>query len=327
MRRAGRLGCALFTGIALLTPLSAAAQRTLLIHLPSAPVEASSQQAEAITELATYLSQQLPDTTLEAMIFSRWRDANAYLSEQDNDIALILSDASFALVAPAEWIPSYRFARAGSENYRRRLVVHRDNQDLEGLADLKGKSLAVVTTSGSSDAAFLEQQVFEGDLDPTTWFADPLTQAVDDFEATASVLYGKTDAALVAEYNKLLIEHLGQELRVVFESPALSLPVLSLRPASFSAPEIQALGLALTRLATDSLGRKILDGLGIDEIRPLARGRQALRPATRPEKSFEIALPTDFDLPLEIQPPPPTDQLTFGIAIELPDVPLEADPE
>ena len=321
------LWCVFCCGLALLTPPLALAQQTLLVHLPSAPVEASNQQAEAITELAAILSQRLPETTVEATIFSRWEDANAYLEGQGDTIALMLSDASYALVAPPEWTPFYRFVREGSESYRRRLVVHRDSQELTSLADLSQKSLAVVETSGTSDAAFLEQQVFEGDLDPRVWFAAPLTPAADDFEATASVLYGQTDAALVAEYNNLLSKHIGEELRVIFDSPPLSLPVLSVRQASLTPVQQQALGLALADLGGDPRGKKVLAGLGIEEIRPFSRGRAALRPTTRPSKPFEIALPTDFDLPLEISPPPTTDQLTFGIAIELPQVPLEAGQE
>ncbi len=44
---------------------AAEGQRTLLVHLPSAPVEAANQQAEAINSLAAVLSQGLPDRDLE----------------------------------------------------------------------------------------------------------------------------------------------------------------------------------------------------------------------------------------------------------------------
>ena len=219
----------------------AAGGQTLLVHLPSAPVEAAGDQAEAITALAEYLAARLPARGLEPKIFRRWRDAQAFLGDNSEDVTLMLSDASFALDRSSGLAPAYRFTRDGRSTYRRLLVVRSDRPELEKLVDLRGKTLALVETSGTTaDAAFLKREVFEDELDPADWFTTVASE-VDDFSATASVLYGVTDAALVAEYNPLLADHLGQELRAVFESPELSLPVLSVREAAFEPADRAAL--------------------------------------------------------------------------------------
>lgn len=302
---------------------AASAQRTLLVHLPSAPVEAANRQAAAITSLAEVLSRQLAGDPVEAKIFRRWRDASGFLADNAEAVSLMLSDAAFALDGPAGLTPAYRFLRQGSESYRRRLVVRSDRPELAELADLSQKSLAIVEAAGDGDAAFLRQEVFAGDLDPATWFA-ALQPTADDFEATASVLYGQADAALIAEYNPLLADHLGEDLRVVFDSPELSLPVLSVREATFTAAERRALDRTLRDLAADALGQQVLASLGIDGLRPLTGGGAALRLAAGDAKRLAIAAPSGTEWPPESRPLPSPEELSFGIAIELPQVPLAA---
>ena len=75
----------------LLTAAAAEGQRIMLVHLPSAPVEAANRQAEAVTSLAEYLQQRLPEQKLEPKIFRRWRDAHAFLRESPEKVALIVA--------------------------------------------------------------------------------------------------------------------------------------------------------------------------------------------------------------------------------------------
>ena len=315
---------ALAAGLLAATASVAGAQAILLVHLPSAPVEAANKQAEAITSLAEYLSQQLAGQPVEAKIFRRWRDANVFLAESSDSVELMLSDASFALAAPADLSPAYRFVRRGVETYRRQLVVLSERRELEKLADLSQKRVAIVETAGEGDLEFLQREVFEGDLDPATWFAD-LEPTLDDFLATASVLYGQTDAALIAEYNPLLASHLGKELRVIFDSPALSLPVLSLRSSAFDPARRQALARAIADLPSDPLGQRVLGDLGIEGLRPLAGGGAVLRLATKREKRLEIALPTGGEFAPAAPALPGPQELSYGIAVELPEIPLNTE--
>ena len=299
----------------------ALAQRTMLVHLPSAPVEAANRQAGAITQLAELLSQGLAGEPIEAKIYRRVRDANRFLNDGAEQVVLVLCDASFIDQLPAGFVPGYRFVRGGGETYRRLLVVQNDRQELRKLVDLEGKTLTIVETAGPGDAGFLARAVFEGEIDPAAWFAS-LEPAVDDFSATADVLYGKTDAALVAEFNPLLKEHLGKGLRMVFESPGLSLPVLALRESAFGRDQLTTLERLLSDLARDPLGQKVATTLGIDGLRALPRGTSLAASEARATKVLEIAAPSGREWRPTAPALPPVEALSFAVAVELPEIPL-----
>ena len=221
---------------ALVLAAPAAAQDTFVVHLPSAPVEAAAHLAEAMTDLAAYLSEKVPGSTLEVRLFRRWSDADSYLEGHASSVALLLTEASFLLDrgAGSGFAPTHRLKREGRDTYRRLVVVRADAEDLGSLADLKGRSLTVVETAGASGPSFLERAVFEGVVAPLEWFGK-LESEVDDFSAANKVLYGQTDSALISEHNPLVAGHLGRDLRAVYTSPPLSLPVLAVREGAFDA--------------------------------------------------------------------------------------------
>jgi len=310
----------------LLAAAAAPARQTLLVHLPSAPVESAGSQAEALTTLGDYLSRALPDLQLEAKIFRRLEDAMAYLADHGDSVALALSDAALVGDFPAATglEPYRRFVRQGQPTYRRLVVVRAGREELQKLVDLRGRTLAVVETAAAGGAAFLRGQVFENELDPPAWFRE-VEPVVDDFAATASVLYGETDAALVAEYNPLLVQHLGGELRAIYESPRLSLPVLSLR-SELGSELRPMLDRALGDVASDPQAAAALAELGIDGFAAVP-GRSALLADTRssPARDFEVAVPADGILAIDPPPPLAAGQLPWTLAVELPEV--EIDPE
>ncbi len=310
----------------LLSAATVSGQQTLLVHLPSAPVESAGRQAEAITALSDYLSRALPDLGLETKIFRRLEDAMAYLADHGDSVALTLSDAALVSDFPAAsgLEPYRRFTRQGQPTYRRLIVVRADREELQKLVDLRGRTLAVVETSAASGAAFLRHRVFENELDPPAWFSE-VVPVVDDFAATASVLYQQTDAALVAEYNPLLSQHLGGELKALYESPRLSLPVLSLRSAIFGADLRSVLDRVLGGIAEDPQAAPALAELGIDGF-DLVTDRSALLGdvASAPSKAFEIAVPAAGTMTLAPPPAIAPGQLPWTLAVELPE--FEIDP-
>ncbi len=323
----GRSRCGWLLLVSLMAS-SIVAQDTLLVHLPSAPAEAANRQAEAVNALAEVLSARLPDRTIEAKIYRRWRDASQVLSGNPENVNLLLTDASFVVDASTGHRPAYRFVHAGSGTYRRLLVVRSDRGELNRLVDLRDKSLAVVEAAGfgdgAGDAGFLRDQVFEDELDPLTWFAT-LKPSSDDFSATASVLYGQSDAALVAEYNPLLASHLGKDLRTVFESPELSLPVLWIRESAFTPEARQLLAETLRTLGDDPTGRTLLADLGIDGFAPVDGGYPLATATARPSKTLAIAVPAGDELDLVMPSLPAASELTFAVAVELPEIPLPVD--
>ena len=300
--------------------------RVLLAHLPSSPVENAGRQASAITDLTAHLSGALGGSGLEAKIFRRAQDAATFLDAEGSRVALVLSEAPFVLdyAERSTLRPIFRVLRAGAPT-RRRLLVVKSEARIESLPDLEGKSLSYVESAVASDVPFLERRVFSGHLDLSTWFGQLVPESTD-FSATAAVLYGKTDAAFVAEDNPLLARHLGEELRVVFESPPLSLPLLSSGPSGLEEAELRKLGEALAELGGGGIGGDVVAALGWDGFESLsAAERRAAARLPAPEgKRLEIAFPAGE---LELEPPalPAPAALPFVVAIELPDLPLDPD--
>src|SRR5439155_843454 len=107
---------------------------------------------------------------------------------------------------------------------------------VSSLADLKGRSLALALSGGEQATRFLARAVFDGELTPETWFGK-LVSETDELTAVADVLYGRADAALVSDDNPLFVSHLGKELKVVYTSPALSLPVVAYRASALTTGE------------------------------------------------------------------------------------------
>lgn len=306
------------------------AQSTLLVHLPSAPVETASRLAEAVTELAQYLSEKTPGQSFEPQLFRRWSDAHDALTSGGDRVALTLTDAAFlvALEAGSGLTPTHRLVREGRGTYRRLLVVRADQPGFVRLSDLRGRTLGVVETAGPAEAAYVERAVFEGEVDPGTWFSR-LEPMADDFTATSAVLYGQTDAALVAEHNPLLRDHLGRDLKSLYTSPPLSLPVLALREGALDTGQRRAFDDAMRDLPADPRGRKLLEALRADGFASLPAA-EAVRLAALPSaggKELEIALPGAAALAVTPAPLPPATQLPFLLAVELPEIPLPREGE
>jgi ABC-type phosphate/phosphonate transport system substrate-binding protein len=299
----------------------------LVAHLPSTPEQTASRQAEAVANLARYLSENVPGVEIESEIFGRAVDAAQFLAVDGGRVTLVLSEVSFVLGLPAEaaMAPTWRTIREGRSTFRKFLVVQSDD-GIAKLGDLKGKSLSIVESAASGGIASLGAQVFEAELDPESWFGG-LRVVTNDFEAVTNVLYGQTDAALIAEYNPLLIRHLGKELKTIYESPPLSLPVLSIHGVTFGGEQLVALRKALANVQGDTVARAALATLGWEGFEVLSSpDLSALRnPWVAGGKKFEIAVPQHGLEGLVALPPPGAEDFPFALAVELPDLPL--DPE
>jgi ABC-type phosphate/phosphonate transport system substrate-binding protein len=324
------LFAAWLSGMALLTPAPATAAApgdTLVVHLPSVPIDSSTRLASALTSLRDYLAR-VASLQLEVKIFRRWEDASQFCAQNPASIKLVLSEPSFLLDLPADagFVPEWRFYRSGSETYRQVLVVRTEDASIQALPDLKGKSLQFVKTTGEKTDAFLERAVFAGEMKPKEWFGS-MEAVPDDFSAVADLLHGQVDSALVADYNPLLVSALGDKLRAVFTSQPLSLPVLAVRAGAYGSGESESLEKALEGIGGTDEGRKILKELGVDALRPVASGsgrfdREALlRIPSLQKKAMEIALPSIPPESSEGAPSLAAGDVTFALAIELPEIP------
>ncbi|RMH23231.1 MAG: hypothetical protein D6696_01215 [Acidobacteria bacterium] len=320
--RPNRLLAAVAAAVSLAAPAPAVEPLVLLVHLPGARFEAASRLVEAVTNVSDHLAQEVPGLMLEPEVFRRLSDAQLFLASHPERVALVLCDPAFLLDLPpaVELRPSYRLTRAGRGTYRR-LVVVRAERDETRLADLRGKSLAAVEVSGVHLDDYLGRAVFAGEVDPAAWF-DPLVRVADDFAAVTSVLFSQTDAALVAEDNPLLAAH-RQELRVLYRSPPLSLPVVAHNPAVLDAGRRQVVGRALAELRSTRAGRRARAMLAIDGIEQLDAALQtalATLPAA-PVKPLSIVVPGVAAIELTPPPVPAPSALRLALPVALPPAP------
>jgi hypothetical protein len=304
------------------------AQQALVVHLPSSPIEGAARQAAAVQSLAGLLSSQVAGLDLEPKLFRRLSDARAFLEQSPERAVLILTDAAWVPdLASAGFTPAFRLRRDGGDTYRRLLIVPAAAA-AKTLGDLRGGSLTVVDTTPSGEA-FLRQAVFSGEIDVAKWFAQTANE-VDDFAAVNAALFGTTDAALAAEYNPLLISNLDRELRVIYRSPPLPLPVVSWRSegaGSLSTTVRSGIERAMAGLGGSAEGKALLAELGIDGFARVGTGdggRLASLPAAA-EKNFEITAPGGTVLSIEPPAPPASGSLTYRLAIELPKVNVDPD--
>ncbi len=222
-----------FFWVALVVSLLAAAvsvageRRTMLVHLPDAPIESMGRLGEAVSQLATYVQTAVPDLSLEVKAFRKAEDALSFLESQKESVALVVCDPAFLLDLPDGFEVDHRFVRRGKQT-ERKIVVVKSDSGFTSLADLRGRSLTVVLSSTAAGSRFLTENVFRNEIDANQWFS-AIAHETDDFSAVASLLYGRTDSALISEDNPLVKSHLGKDLAQVYASGPISLSVIAVR--------------------------------------------------------------------------------------------------
>jgi len=305
-----------------------AASSTFVVYLPATPVESASRIGEAVTELGAYLSRRVPGLDLEVRPFRKGDDAIAHLSAAGAEMSLLLAEGSFLLDVPSgfEIVPAYRVIRGGRETHRKLVVVASSSPSLRSLADLRGKTLSLAGGAGPGTVPFLGKVVLEGTVSPESWFGK-LAVEVDEITAAANVLYGRADAALVSEDNPLVATHLGKELRALYTSPPLSLPVLAYRAGALSADQRAALEDAVDEVGRRPEGKKIVDGLRIEGFGRVKDGAGRLDRAGllslpgAEARAPEVAIASVRDLVLPPLPGPDAGKVPFLLGFTLPELP------
>jgi phosphonate transport system substrate-binding protein len=300
---------------------------TMVVYLPSAPVESASRLGETVTELGDYLSRAAPGLALSVRPFKRGEDAAAHLQSQAADVALVFCDSSFLLELPAGFavVPLHRLVRGGKEVQRKVVVVPADS-GAQSLADLKGKSLSLAGAGG--DSRYLARVVFDGEMSPSGWFGSFVTEP-DELASAADVAFGRADAALVSEDNPIVVSRLSaKQLRVVYTSPSVSLPVLAARTGALTAAQQASLESALDALGRRPEEKKILEGLRAEAFARVKEG------AGRYDRAGLLSLPGDErrlpevvtvaarDLGLPPIPGPQGGKVPFLAGFTLPELPM-----
>jgi ABC-type phosphate/phosphonate transport system substrate-binding protein len=297
----------------------------MVVFLPSTPTESASRAAAGITQLAAFLSER-SGLRIEAKAFRRAEDATAYLAGAPAEAALVIADQAFLLDLPQGFdvVPSFRFSRGGRDTSRR-IVVVRNNDRATSLAGLRGRALATSIGAGRGSSAWMSRMVFGGEIDPPRWFSR-IVREPDDFTAATNVMFGRVDAALVSDDNPLVAANLGKELREVYASRAVSLPVIAIR-STLTDAQRTAIEQALASVQRAGDSQAILSGLAIDRLQRIPEGERAglLRLPSAPMRALEVALPSvTIDAP-RLAPLAP-DQLPYVLGVKLLDLPIPLPP-
>ena len=312
-----------------LASTAAAQDRTMVVYLPSAPTESASRVAAGITQLAAHLSERT-GMRIEAKAFRRAEDAAAYLASSAGQTAIVVADQAFLMDLPPGFdiVPAFRFVRSGRETGRK-IVVVRNNDRATSLAGLRGRAIATAMGSGRGSSAYLARMIFGGEIDPQRWFSR-IVYEPDDFTAATNVMFGRVDAALVSEDNPLVVANLKKELREVYASRPVSLPVVAIR-TSLSESQRSAIEQALGALPRSGDGPAILAGLAIERFQRIGDGNGTmeraglLRLPSGATRTLEIAMPAvSIDVP-RLAPLAP-DQLPYFLGVELLDLPIPLPP-
>jgi tetratricopeptide (TPR) repeat protein len=180
-------------------------RRTVVVFLPDAPAMTQKKLAEAAVSMIDRIaaSSSLP---LKTELFRRAEDARAFIVGHRDQIGMVIANPEFI---GREFAPRYSFSHQGTTTYERKVVVPIRSR-AKTMADLRGKMISGVDALGDEGVGVT-------------------SHVADDLTALANALYGRTDAALVSEWNPLLAEH-AQELRVVHTTNPRPLPVIAFAP-------------------------------------------------------------------------------------------------
>lgn len=306
-----------------LPPSLLAQNRAMVVHLPEAPLESMGKLGEGVTQLASYVAANVPNLPLEVKAFRKSADASQFIAASGGNVALVACDAAFVLDLPPGYDVVHRFVRGGRETRRKLIIVKRDS-GLGSLADLRGRTLTVPMPEGPRTARYLSDVVFGRELD-VSWFGG-VAYETDDFTATASVLYGRTDAALVSEDNPLVASHLNDDLVEVYASDPVSMSVIAVNGALVGPAERASLERLLDDFATAPDTASIRAALLFDGFRRVdgARLLADLRGSASTGRELEVAMPALGPLPMEALPSLGAYEIPFVVGIELMEVEIPA---
>lgn len=261
----------------------------LLAHLPDSPASSALRLAEGIGALEDALEARL-EVDLRVEIFRRRADALAFAREAA-PIAIVLGEAAFVRelggVRPLR--PVARLLLRDRDRFRKLLVKRTGGRALTAAAAHTIALSETETAAGRAEALALWPA---GGAPPT------LLVRPDDFHATAAAIFGESAAAWVADYNPLLVEHLGDDLELVAVGEERETPLLALGEGG-SLPPLLALlsGLPAADRTVDRALDAALEGLGATGFGPIEPARERFR--------LELADLEPAGLPAHLIPMPP----------------------
>lgn len=161
--------------------------------------------------------------------------------------------------------PAYLVIMGGKKT-RRYLLLTRSDSPVNDIKDLKGKNLAVMSSSEIGNI-FLNVLLLREKLGGPEYFFSTITQKAKFSQTVLSVFFGQSDACIVTEtVLKTMTElnpQIGNKLKIIAASPEITQIVGFFRPDL--SEKIKKIVLReVTHLQDSAVGRQVLTLFGID---------------------------------------------------------------
>lgn len=264
-------------------PTSAQPRHTVVVFLPDTPAATEKKLAEAAIAIVEGVasSASLP---LKSELFRRAEDARAFIVANREHVGVVIANPEFI---SREFSARYAFSHQGETTYQRKVVVP-VRSNAKSLSDLRGRMISAVDALSDDGVGVT-------------------TRVPDDLTALANALYGRSDAALISEWNPLLAKH-ARDLRVIHTTASRLLPVVAFAPMPAS-----------DRAALDDAFRSLPSSI----FAPLHfTGVVRLGGETRVVRKREIQTVPAVSLGLDADPPI---AVPLRVSVELPRVDIPED--
>ncbi len=253
------------TGLAKETPTISSNALSVLICYPG-----GSPMGGEVQSGVDSLIRILEDTgswhrgTIKSFFTSEEGECRAYLDKQGPQFVIADLELFLRYREKLDFIPLVQPLIHGSSSERYRIVVKKGTYS--SLESLKGKTLG---GSLLGESSFLKRIIFEGKIDPTSFFVLRPSRRV--LRSLRNLVKGELDAVMLnsQQYRALGALPFAAELRVVFTSAEFPLVGVVANGKKTTAEQRKRFANALTGLCEHQEGRQLCELFGVEDFVPV----------------------------------------------------------
>jgi ABC-type phosphate/phosphonate transport system substrate-binding protein len=238
-----------------------------LFYDPEWSFSSSTEAVQSLLPFCDFLST-LMNKDIRPLFLKKGDSLNEYLENPEVIAALINIHIVLEHHQLYSLIPLVMPVKHGMTTYQKALVVKKNSQ-INNFSDLKGKSLALVST----DEDNLEKQlsfIVKQDISDSFKFPGPIIKTVNSRSALSALVFGVSDSALTTlESFDELDAPVKEHLKILYLSPPImNSPLVTIR-GRISDEEKQRLRTALLLLHEYDRGKDILYSSDIESFKSI----------------------------------------------------------
>lgn len=237
---------------------------TVLICYPGGKV--NSQEAKSVTDSMLQILEESggwPRGTISSQFTSESEDCRKYLTEKKPQFAITSLGIFLEHRADLNLLPLVQLRIQGSSTDTYRILVRQGA--FTSIEELKGKILG---GSLLQDPTFLKRIIFQGSVDPASYFTLQNSRRV--LRSLRDLSMGKLDAVMVndQQYQALGSLPFADQLQVVFTSKAVPLLGVAANGNSTSADDRRRFSQALYNICSRQNGKQLCELFGLEAFVP-----------------------------------------------------------